>query len=132
MLIAGLFASLTGCDRQPRPGPSKAPEGQPAAVASAGPVPPRAFAACNACHSAGAGQHGIGPSLAGVVGSPAAAKTRFSYSAALRRSDLVWDEAALHRFLANPRATVPGTSMAYAGMRDAGRRQEIIDWLKAI
>ena len=132
LAIAGLCATSAACDQQPQPAPAGDTSAPPAALASAGPAAPRAFAACNACHAAGAGQHGIGPSLAGVFSSPAAAKARFDYSPALRQSGLVWDEASLDRFLADPRGTVPGTSMAYAGLRDAARRKEVIDWLKTI
>ena len=132
LAIAGLCAALAACDRQPQSAPAPDTSALPGAVAGADPEVPRAFAACDACHAAGAGQHGIGPSLAGVFGSPSAAKAQFGYSPALRRSGLVWDEETLHRFLADPRGTVPGTSMAYAGLRDAARRKEIIDWLKTI
>lgn len=132
LLIAALCTVLTGCEQPPQPTASPTRVAQPQAGASTGLVAPAAFAACNACHAAGAGQHGLGPSLAGVFGRPAARAEGFNYSPALPGSGLVWDEPTLHRFLADPQATVPGTTMAYRGLRSAERRQEIIHWLKTI
>ncbi|HTY95006.1 MAG TPA: c-type cytochrome [Steroidobacteraceae bacterium] len=69
---------------------------------------------CRQCHSAESGDGGgeIGPSLVGVYGRPAGAgDTRFVYSPALADSKLVWNVETLERFLADPGATVPGTTM---------------------
>jgi cytochrome c len=70
---------------------------------------------CRQCHSAEPGDGGgeIGPSLIGVFGRTAGVgDTRFAYSAALENSKLVWNETTLDRFLTDPAATVPGTTMA--------------------
>src|SRR4051812_15236070 len=64
---------------------------------------------CALCHVGGeftAG--GQGPTLDGVVGRKAGA-TGFSYTPALKNSNLTWDAASLDRFLTNPTAVVPGT-----------------------
>lgn len=56
----------------------------------------------------------------------------FAYSDALRaagRRGMVWDDAALERFLADPDAAVPGTSMPYQGGPSA-ERAAVIDWLR--
>ena len=132
LLILALCAALAACDKPPQPDATSSRAVARMSSAGTGSAAPPAFAACNACHAANAGQHGIGPSLAGVFGRPAAAVPGFAYSPALKGSGLVWDEATLHRFLSDPRTSVPGTTMAYAGLRSAERRQEIIDWLKTI
>src|ERR1700735_1777290 len=70
---------------------------------------------CRQCHSAEPGDGGgeIGPSLIGVFGRPAGVgDDRFAYTKALTDSNLVWDLATLDRFLTDPAATVPGTTMA--------------------
>jgi cytochrome c len=36
----------------------------------------------------------------------------------MRGSGLIWDETTLRAFLENPHKRVPGTRMAFAGMRD--------------
>jgi cytochrome c len=41
-----------------------------------------------------------------------------------------WSEERLDRFLANPGAAIPGTTMAFEGIDDAGERRQIIELLK--
>ncbi len=85
---------------------------------------------CAICHSDTLGPdntviHKQGPSLVGVVGRSAASNPHFNYSAALRQSGLVWDEATLYRFLANPMVAVPGTAMPMPVPDDASRADVI-------
>src|SRR5579871_1877102 len=70
---------------------------------------------CRQCHSAEPGDGGgeIGPSLVGVFGRPAGVgDSRFAYTPALTDSKLIWNEQTLDRFLTDPAAAVPGTTMA--------------------
>ena len=67
---------------------------------------------CALCHAAAAGVTQQGPSLAGVVGRRAGSVAGFNYSKALSGSGLTWDAPTLDRFLTDPGATVPGTTMA--------------------
>ncbi len=91
-----------------------------------------AYAACASCHSINAGQHGIGPSLAGVFGRTAGGLPDFVYSAALKSSGKVWDEATLDNFLTSPMAAVPGTHMTYMGQSDPAKRKAVIEYLKTL
>jgi cytochrome c len=89
--------------------------------------------ACMACHSFQPGRHMTGPSLAGVLGRKAGAAEGFSrYSDALQRSGIVWDEKHLATWLTNPQAMVPGTTMAFPGLRGATVRADMIAYLEAI
>jgi cytochrome c len=92
-------------------------------------------ARCAQCHwdpAKPGEQQRIGPGLRGIVGRPAAANPAFKrYSAALRQSKIVWTPANLDAYLANPRAKVPGTSMAYAGLRAPAERAAVIAYLRA-
>src|SRR3546814_18949591 len=73
-----------------------------------------------------------GPKDCGLVGRPAVTVDGFrGYSAALRESGIVWDRESLDRFLADPRGTVPGTRMGYAGVKDPGERADLIAFLAA-
>jgi len=93
----------------------------------------RAFQRCAACHSLRADdERGPAPGLGGVIGRRAGAIGSFAYSDAMRaagRQGLVWDEATLERFLADPEAVVPGTDMPYQG-GNAAERAAVIAWLR--
>lgn len=54
----------------------------------------------------------------------------YPYSAALKRSGIVWDDASLDAFLENPMKTVPGTRMGYAGVKNAAERDDLIAFLR--
>ena len=102
----------------------------PTPVAAAG--PPESFKQCAICHKVEPGQHGLGPSLAGVFGARSAHAGGFNYSDAMESANLTWNQATLDRYLANPQGVVPGTTMAFAGGKDAAKRAEIIAYLKTL
>jgi cytochrome c len=87
--------------------------------------------ACRTCHSVKADDNRLGPSLAGIIGRKAGASEGFTYSDSLKNSGLIWDEATLDAFIANPDAVIQGHRMKpYGGIADAGQRKTIIEWLK--
>jgi cytochrome c len=89
-------------------------------------------AQCAACHSVDPGQNGIGPSLAGVYGKPAASVPGFRFSPALKHSKIVWTSEALNKFIENPQIDVPGTKMPYMGMSNATNRADVIAYLATL
>lgn len=88
---------------------------------------------CALCHYAGPGSTGggQGPSLVGVMGKAAGTHSDFSYTQALRESGLVWDAATLDRFLANPTAVVPGTTMVL-NVPQPNNRRDLIAYLATL
>jgi glucose/arabinose dehydrogenase len=87
---------------------------------------------CALCHAAGAGTAvGQGPSLVGVTGRKAASGANFNYTQPLKDSGLVWDGAALDRYLTNPTLAVPGTSMVIA-VPKAEDRRDLIAYLATV
>ena len=91
----------------------------------------KAFAVCKACHRIGEGaKNTVGPTLNGVVGRPAGSVEGFAYSEAMKNSGLTWDEATLTEYLKNPKAKVPGTKMAFAGVKDETKVANIVAYLK--
>jgi cytochrome c len=87
-------------------------------------------AQCKVCHSVERGGEALaGPSLFGVVGRHASAVPDFRYSPANRRADLTFDEPTLDRYISNPQAMIPGTVMAYPGLKDSTRRSDLIAFL---
>lgn len=99
----------------------------PAADLAAG---ERSYAKCMGCHSPG--RNRTGPLHCGVVGRAAGAVTGYDYSEAMRESRIVWTVGNLDRFLENPLATVPGTTMGFAGIPDAAERYNLVAWLATL
>jgi cytochrome c len=87
---------------------------------------------CGICHSVQAGRNMVGPSLAGIVGRKAGQEPSFHYSAANKSSGLTWDEATLDRYLTSPKDVVPHTIMTYGGLKDAGKRADLIAYLSTL
>ncbi len=89
---------------------------------------------CRSCHMVGPeARNRVGPHLNDLFGRRAAAIEGYAYSADMERAGadgLVWDAAALHIYLENPRSLVTGTRMAFRGIPDAGDREDIIAFLR--
>jgi len=91
------------------------------------------FQQCAACHSTRDGEQLTGPSLAGVWERKAGSLADFHrYSDAMKRTNVVWNATTLDKWLANPDAFIPGTSMTFPGLRDSNARQDVITYLKAV
>jgi cytochrome c len=89
------------------------------------------FLRCASCHAIGGnGGARIGPNLSGVVGRKAGSLPGATYSAAMKQQSFTWTEAALDRWLTQPSAVVPGTSMAFAGLPKPEDRAAVIAYLK--
>lgn len=83
---------------------------------------------CAACHALAYDR--TGPRHCGLFGRRAGSIEGFGYSAAMKRSGIVWNVRTLDRFLADPLATVPGTSMGYAGVKHPQERADLIAYLE--
>jgi cytochrome c len=93
----------------------------------------RTAQACQACHTfEQGGQDRIGPSLWGVVGRNVAARKTFTYSSAFAAQTGAWTYDRLDRWLANPAKAVPGTKMAFAGLRRDEDRANVIAFLSTL
>lgn len=88
----------------------------------------KVFKKCMACHEVGAdAKNKVGPELNGIVGRPVASIASFKYSPAMTEfgaGGKVWDAETLHTYLADPKALVPKTKMAFAGLK---KDEEILD-----
>lgn len=93
----------------------------------------RAAKKCASCHTFEKdGRNGIGPGLWGVLGSPRAANADFNYSGALTDMGGDWGYAELDAFLEKPKSAVPGTKMAFGGIKKPEDRAGIILYLRSI
>lgn len=92
------------------------------------------FKTCLVCHAVGPNaRNKIGPELNGIVGRKWASVDGFSYSKDLadgKTAGKVWDEATLNQYIENPKALAPKGKMAYAGLKDAAKRADLIAYLK--
>ncbi|MFC7053251.1 c-type cytochrome [Hansschlegelia quercus] len=117
--------------------PAAAAGGAPAAggfeakVASADPAKGQQTSKkCAACHSFGKGEPAkLGPNLYGIVGLKHAHMEGFEYSEPMKKTGGVWDIASLDKWLTDPKAMVPGTTMAFAGIKNEDERAALIAWL---
>jgi cytochrome c len=94
----------------------------------------RAVAACKACHTfEKGGANKVGPHLFDVYGRNEGSVAGFGYSAAMKgRADKTWDADALDHFLKSPKAYVPGTIMAFAGIAKPDTRADVVAYLNTL
>lgn len=88
------------------------------------------FAQCRTCHLLEEGKNGVGPSLYGVIGREAGSIEGFNYSDANANSGITWTPEIMFEYLEAPREYLPGTRMAYPGLKDAQERADLIAYLQ--
>lgn len=88
------------------------------------------FHRCSVCHSLAAGENGIGPSLHGLINRKAGTAPGYNFSKAIIASGIVWDDAALKKFLADPQSAVPETKMRSGAVDDPQAIDDLIAYLK--
>ena len=78
-----------------------------------------AFNKCLACHAIGEdATNKVGPQLNGLDGRKSGTAPDYNYSDANKNSGITWNEANFKEYIANPKAKVPGTKMAFAGIKN--------------
>lgn len=90
----------------------------------------KVFAQCRVCHQVGdAAKNAVGPVLNGLFGRKSGSVEGYTYSAANKNSGITWDEAVFREYIKDPRAKIPGTKMAFAGVKDEARVTDLIAYL---
>jgi cytochrome c len=91
----------------------------------------KVFSTCKLCHQIGENaKNAVGPVLNGVIGRKAGTVAGYSYSDANKNSGITWDEATFREYIKDPKAKVPGTKMAYAGLKDEQKINDLVAFLK--
>ncbi|MHA7819745.1 MAG: c-type cytochrome [Erythrobacter sp.] len=88
------------------------------------------FAQCRTCHLVEEGKNGVGPSLYGIIGRDAGTIEGFNYSDANANSGVTWTPEVMFEYLEAPREFMPGTRMAFPGLKDAQDRADVIAYLQ--
>ncbi|MEC5289201.1 MULTISPECIES: c-type cytochrome [unclassified Aurantimonas] len=93
----------------------------------------KVFNKCRACHAVGEGAaNKIGPQLNELFGRAAGGLADYKYSPALTTAGeggVVWGEATLSEFLADPKGFASGTKMGFAGLKKEDDRDDVIAYL---
>jgi cytochrome c len=88
---------------------------------------------CATCHiDTAEGARRLGPTLFGIVGRKTGAVEGFRYTEANRAAGFIWTPAKLDEYLKNPRAVIPGTNMAFAGIRSDKDRADVVAYLESL
>src|ERR1700689_1481409 len=90
-----------------------------AALAEDVPAGKTSFNKCMPCHSIGEGaKNKAGPELNGLDGRKAGTVPDYNYSDANKNSGITWNEAEFKEYIRDPKAKIPGTKMAFAGIKN--------------
>src|SRR6202012_3359368 len=91
----------------------------PAALAQDAAAGKTSFNKCLPCHAIGEGaKNKVGPELNGLDGRKSGTAPDYNYSDANKNSGITWNEAQFKEYIKDPKAKVPGTKMAFAGIKN--------------
>jgi cytochrome c len=87
---------------------------------------------CASCHAVGPGARaGFGPQLNNIFGRTAGSALDYKdrYSAAMKKSGIVWSDQSLTKFINSPGTVVPGTKMSFWGISDDKKVANLLAYL---
>src|SRR3974377_357859 len=86
----------------------------------------QSFKKCLPCHSIGPGaKTKVGPELNGLDGRKSGTAASYNYSDATTNSGSAWNKETFEKYIADPRATIPGTKMIFPGIKSDNERDNL-------
>jgi cytochrome c len=91
----------------------------------------QSFRKCLPCHSVGEdARHKIGPTLNGLDGRKSGTISGYNYTEANKKAEIVWGEETFKAYITNPMARIPGTKMAFGGIKNEKEIADLWAYLK--
>jgi cytochrome c len=91
----------------------------------------RSFRKCAPCHAVGEdARNKVGPELNGLDGRHSGAVEGYNYSGANKSANITWGEETFKEYIKAPTAKVPGTKMAFAGIKNEKEIANLWAYLK--
>ena len=88
---------------------------------------------CSPCHDIGANAKvKLGPPLNGVDGRKAGTLEGYNYSQANKSSGITWDGESFSKYIRAPMQVMPGTRMAFVGLKNDKDVADLWAYLKQI
>ena len=89
------------------------------------------FKKCAACHDVGpTAKNKVGPVLNGVDGRKSGTVAGYNYSDANKNSGIIWNEESFLDYIKDPKAKIPSTKMAFAGIKNEGEAKSLWAFIK--
>ena len=84
------------------------------------------FNKCMICHSIGEGaKNKVGPELNGLDGRKSGTAPDYPYSDANKNSGITWNKDQFLEYIKDPKAKIPNTKMAFAGIKNETEAQNL-------